>query len=36
MGTLGDRIGRRKRLMIGAACFAVASVVSAFSTARRC
>jgi MFS transporter, DHA2 family, multidrug resistance protein len=32
MGTLGDRIGRRKLLMIGAAAFAVASVVAAFST----
>ncbi|MBN8944026.1 MAG: MFS transporter [Rhizobiales bacterium] len=32
MGTLGDRIGRRKLLMMGAAAFAVASVVAAFST----
>ncbi|MDF5751630.1 MFS transporter [Spongiactinospora sp. TRM90649] len=32
MGTLGDRIGRRRLLMIGAACFAVASVFSAFSS----
>jgi MFS transporter, DHA2 family, multidrug resistance protein len=32
MGTLGDRIGRRKLLMIGATCFAVASVAAAFST----
>jgi len=32
MGTLGDRIGRRKLLMIGAAAFAVASVCAAFST----
>lgn len=31
MGTLGDRIGRRKLLMIGAAAFAVASVMAAFS-----
>src|SRR4051794_2434913 len=31
MGTLGDRIGRRKLLLIGAAAFAVASVVAAFS-----
>jgi MFS transporter, DHA2 family, multidrug resistance protein len=31
MGTLGDRIGRRRLLMIGAAAFAVASVVAAFS-----
>ncbi|CDH23599.1 MFS transporter [Xenorhabdus bovienii] len=32
MGTLGDRIGRRKLLLIGAAAFAIASVVAAFST----
>lgn len=32
MGTLGDRIGRRKLLMIGGAAFAVASVLAAFST----
>lgn len=31
MGTLGDRIGRRKLLMIGAACFAVASALCAFA-----
>jgi MFS transporter, DHA2 family, multidrug resistance protein len=31
MGTLGDRIGRRKLLLIGAAAFAAASVVAAFS-----
>jgi DHA2 family multidrug resistance protein-like MFS transporter len=31
MGTLGDRIGRRRLLMIGAAAFTVASVVAAFS-----
>ncbi len=31
MGTLGDRIGRRKLLLIGAAGFGVASVVAAFS-----
>jgi DHA2 family multidrug resistance protein-like MFS transporter len=31
MGTLGDRIGRRRLLMIGAAAFALASVVAAFS-----
>ena len=31
MGTLGDRIGRRKLLMIGAAFFGVASTVAAFS-----
>jgi len=32
MGTLGDRIGRRKLLLGGAAGFAVASVLAAFST----
>lgn len=32
MGTLGDRIGRRKLLVMGAAAFAVASVLAAFST----
>src|ERR1041385_2037275 len=32
MGTLGDRIGRRRLLMIGAAAFGVASVAAAFST----
>lgn len=32
MGTLGDRIGRRKLLMMGAAAFAAASVLAAFST----
>ncbi|MEU8630993.1 MFS transporter [Amycolatopsis sp. NPDC048633] len=32
MGTLGDRIGRRKLLLIGAAAFGVASVIAAFST----
>jgi MFS transporter, DHA2 family, multidrug resistance protein len=32
MGTLGDRIGRRRLLMLGAAAFAVASVLVAFST----
>src|SRR5262245_11943228 len=31
MGTLGDRIGRRKLLMIGATGFGVASVLAAFS-----
>ncbi len=31
MGTLGDRIGRRRLLMIGAATFGVVSVVAAFS-----
>lgn len=32
MGTLGDRIGRRKLLMIGATAFAIASTLAAFST----
>jgi DHA2 family multidrug resistance protein-like MFS transporter len=31
MGTLGDRIGRRKLLLMGAALFGVASVLAAFS-----
>src|SRR5687767_8155400 len=31
MGTLGDRIGRRKLLLTGAALFGVASVLAAFS-----
>ncbi|MFC5186667.1 MFS transporter [Actinomadura harenae] len=31
MGTLGDRIGRRRLLMIGAAAFGGASVIAAFS-----
>ena len=32
MGTLGDRVGRRKVLLIGAAAFGVTSVLAAFST----
>ena len=32
MGTLGDRIGRRKLLLFGAAGFALASLLAAFST----
>ena len=32
MGTLGDRIGRRRLLLIGAAAFGTASVLAAFST----
>nr|WP_312871028.1 MFS transporter [Streptomyces lonarensis] len=32
MGTLGDRIGRRKLLMLGAALFIVASFLAAYST----
>jgi MFS transporter, DHA2 family, multidrug resistance protein len=32
MGTLGDRIGRRRLLLVGAAAFGVTSVVAAFST----
>ncbi|AUS80975.1 MFS transporter [Actinoalloteichus sp. AHMU CJ021] len=31
MGTLGDRIGRRRLLLIGSAAFGVASVLAAFS-----
>src|SRR5207247_10911614 len=31
MGTLGDRIGRRRLLLIGAAAFGAASVMAAFS-----
>jgi DHA2 family multidrug resistance protein-like MFS transporter len=32
MGTLGDRIGRRKLLLFGAAAFGIASVMAAYST----
>lgn len=32
MGTLGDRIGRRRLLMIGAFAFAMASIAAAYST----
>jgi DHA2 family multidrug resistance protein-like MFS transporter len=32
MGTLGDRIGRRKLLLMGGVAFALASVLAAFST----
>jgi DHA2 family multidrug resistance protein-like MFS transporter len=32
MGTLGDRVGRRRLLLIGAAAFGFASVLAAFST----
>ncbi|GAA2075065.1 MFS transporter [Actinomadura alba] len=32
MGALGDRIGRRRLLMIGATAFSVASVIAAYST----
>src|SRR5262245_36308698 len=32
MGSLGDRIGRRRLLMIGAVAFGVGSVLAAFST----
>lgn len=32
MGTLGDRIGRRRLLMIGASAFGVTSLLAAFST----
>lgn len=32
MGTMGDRIGRRRLLMIGAVAFGIASILAAFST----
>src|SRR5215472_10671091 len=32
MGTLGDRIGRRRLLLIGAAAFGIASLIAAFSS----
>ena len=32
MGTLGDRIGRRRLLLTGAAIFGAASVLTAFAT----
>ncbi|MGH7503276.1 MAG: MFS transporter [Longimicrobiales bacterium] len=32
MGTLGDRIGRRRLLLMGATAFGIASVLAAFST----
>ncbi|HZR07782.1 MAG TPA: MFS transporter [Myxococcales bacterium] len=32
MGTLGDRIGRRRLLLLGAAAFGVSSVIAAFAT----
>jgi DHA2 family multidrug resistance protein-like MFS transporter len=32
MGTLGDRIGRRRLLLIGATAFGIASILAAFST----
>src|SRR5687767_10842437 len=32
MGTLGDRVGRRKLLLFGAAAFGAASVLAAFSS----
>src|SRR5438034_9042892 len=32
MGTLGDRIGRRRLLLIGAAAFGAASIMAAFAT----
>ncbi|HSR98934.1 MAG TPA: MFS transporter [Kofleriaceae bacterium] len=35
MGTLGDRIGRRRLLMIGAAAFGAASVLAAFAWSAR-
>ncbi|HEX7115770.1 MAG TPA: MFS transporter [Steroidobacter sp.] len=35
MGTLGDRIGRRRLLMVGAGAFGVASVMAAFSSSAK-
>src|SRR4026209_685588 len=32
MGTLGDRIGRRRVLLVGAGAFGLAAITSAFST----
>jgi len=32
MGTLGDRIGRRRLLLLGAAAFSITSILAAFST----
>jgi DHA2 family multidrug resistance protein-like MFS transporter len=32
MGTLGDRVGRRRLLLVAAAAFGAASVLAAFST----
>ncbi|WP_198663665.1 MFS transporter [Jiangella endophytica] len=32
MGTIGDRIGRRRLLLLGAAAFSLASIVAAYST----
>jgi DHA2 family multidrug resistance protein-like MFS transporter len=36
MGNLGDRIGRRRLLLVGAATFGAASVLAAYSTTPRC
>src|SRR5882724_5750377 len=35
MGTLGDRIGRRKLLLIGACAFGIASVLAAYSNSAK-
>ena len=35
MGTLGDRIGRRRLLLMGAVLFGIASILAAFSTSAR-
>src|SRR6478736_1108664 len=35
MGTLGDRIGRRRLLLLGAGAFGAASIAAAFSTSAR-
>jgi MFS transporter, DHA2 family, multidrug resistance protein len=36
MGALGDRIGRRRLLLIGATAFVLASVLAAFRRVPRC
>src|SRR5262249_9788238 len=35
MGTLGDRIGRRRLLLIGATAFGIVSILAAFSTSAK-
>ena len=35
MGTLGDRIGRRRLLLIGATAFGIGSVLAAYATSAR-
>jgi MFS transporter, DHA2 family, multidrug resistance protein len=36
MGTLGDRIGRRRLLLLGAAAFGTVSILAAWSANPRC